>query len=99
MHIEKKFARGIAHLFFIWHNRIMDTAKEIIAKWPSVDTFADDLGISPMGAYAMQHRNRIDAKHWVTLVHAARNRRITGITYQALAEMADRRSKPSAVEA
>ena len=70
----------------------MNTVKELIAKWPSVEEFAEDLGISPMGAYAMSHRNRIDAKHWVRLVQSARERRITGITYQALAEMADRRS-------
>ncbi|MDH3740294.1 MAG: hypothetical protein OER56_01735 [Hyphomicrobiales bacterium] len=68
----------------------METFADVMAKWPTITDFAADLKIKPVTAYAMLYRNRISQEHWVRLVNAARKRRISGVTYKALAEMAAR---------
>ena len=70
----------------------MDSFKTIINLWPSVETFADDIGVSLKSAYKMRDRDSISPAHWLRVVHAARKRKISGITFKSLAEVADRRA-------
>ena len=50
--------------------------RNIIDRWESRGAFAADIGVSPMNAYQMYHRNIIPARYWRRLVEAAKQRRI-----------------------
>jgi len=66
----------------------MDTFADIIDRWPSLQDFADDIGVKYVTAQLMRHRNSIAPNHWKALVSGAEMRRIEGVTLEALAEIA-----------
>ena len=66
----------------------MNDFNSIIGLWPSVAEFAVDLGIENSHAHAMKARNAITPRYWPALVNAARRRKFSGVTYEALALIA-----------
>jgi hypothetical protein len=75
----------------------MNSHKEIMAKWPSLDEFAADLGIKFLTAKQMRYRDSIGSHHWRDLVAAAERRGFDGVTLEALAEIdRARRREPAA---
>lgn len=82
----------------------MDTFTSIIDRWPSLQDYADDIGVQYVTAQLMRHRNSIASKHWKAVVGGAEKRQIEGVTLEALAEIAalsvgDRKSKKASVAA
>lgn len=65
----------------------MRTVAEIIDAFGGTGGFAAALGISQSHARVMKCRNSIATRHWAALVDAASNRRIGGITFEALARL------------
>lgn len=73
----------------------MQTFSGIIDKWPSLQEFAEDIGVKYVTAQVMRHRNSIDSKHWKALVCGAEKRLFADVTLEALAEIAaDRATQP-----
>lgn len=82
----------------------MDTFSDIIDRWPSLQHYAEDIGVQYVTAQLMRHRNSIASKHWKAVVCGAEKRRIEGVTLEALAEIAaqgiaERKPKKSRVAA
>lgn len=66
----------------------MVTFADLVNQWPSIRTFADDIGVEYPTAKAMRHSGRlIPARYWLRMVRAARARDIKLVTYELLAEM------------
>lgn len=53
--------------------------------WPSLSSFAADLGIAYGTAKAMRRRGKIPAEYWTAMVAAAERRNIEGVSLEALA--------------
>ena len=68
------------------------TFRSVIDSWPSIQEFADDLGVKYVTAQLMRHRDSIAAKHWKPVVVAARKRRLSGITLDLLASITPRKA-------
>lgn len=66
----------------------MNTFAEVIDRWPSLQCFADDIGVRYVTAQLMRHRNSIAAKHWQAAVSGADARHIAGVTLDVLAKLA-----------
>lgn len=62
------------------------THTEIINLWPSLGSFAADLGVEYGTAKAMRRRGSIPASYWAVVVSKAALRGLQGVTLQALAE-------------
>lgn len=69
----------------IYTHWIMDHVA-VFNLWPSLGTFAADLGIAYGTAKAMRRRGKIPAEYWVAVVTAAQMRDIAGVTLEVLAE-------------
>jgi hypothetical protein len=79
----------------------MTTYTEIIDRWPSLHTFADDIGVRYGTAQVMRYRGSISAKYWQRVVAAAADRGIEGVTLDLLASIKAepaRRPKPGPVQ-
>ena len=63
------------------------TFRDLIGRWPSLSEFAADLGVSLPAAKQMRARSSIAPEHWTTMVDAAKQRRIRGITTTLLAKL------------
>jgi hypothetical protein len=61
------------------------TFRSIIDLWPSLQAFADDLGVKYVTAQLMRHRDSIASKHWRQTVISASHRNIPGVTLELLA--------------
>lgn len=61
----------------------MDHA-DIIALWPSIRSFAEDIGVPRNTAKQMNTRGRIAAHHWQGVVRAAMARGFSDVTIEAL---------------
>jgi hypothetical protein len=61
------------------------THEDLIDKWPSVADFARDLGVKYQTARFMKKRNSIHPRYWSKVLQAAKDRRIRGVTLEALA--------------
>ena len=76
----------------------MSSFRSIIDEWPSLQAFADDLGVKYVTAQLMRHRDSIASKHWRQTVISAGRRKIPGVTLELLASIepgsAVRRRKP-----
>ena len=66
----------------------MDDFPSIIAAWPSLKEFGDDLGVPKGNVKQWRRRRSIPAPYWQRLVDAAQARRIAGITLEKLAALA-----------
>lgn len=60
--------------------------KELIAKWPSIDAFANDLGVVKPTAACWKHRGSIPTDKWPRLVKAAESKGVP-LTYEKLLAM------------
>lgn len=78
----------------------MTSFRAIIDKWPSLQAFADDLGVKYVTAQLMRHRDSIASKHWNRAVTSAHKRKIHGVTLEVLAALQaakqERRARPKA---
>ena len=71
------------------------TFRILIAKWPSLADFAEDLKVPENTAKQMRTRDSIGIEHWKTLIFGARKRRIRGVTWALLAQLkAERATRP-----
>lgn len=61
------------------------THSDIINEWPSLSDFAEDLGVQYGTAKAMRRRNSIPPEYWMTVVNAARKRKIKAVKLESLA--------------
>jgi len=69
---------------------------DLIALWPSVREYADDVGLKLDAAKKIRARGRIPQQYWLPTVAAAERRGIEGVTLARLAEIsAHRESTPS----
>ncbi|MGI9338344.1 MAG: carph-isopro domain-containing protein [Gammaproteobacteria bacterium] len=71
--------------------------KQIVDLWPSVNALADDLGESPAAVYKWRTRNNIPVNHWLTLIEAGEKRGFS-INPRFLIGLVDRRTKISSNE-
>jgi hypothetical protein len=69
----------------------MDSYIAIIDQWPSIAAFGRDIGVKDVTARAMRARDSIPPEFWTRLVVAAERRRLAGVTYELLAQIAARR--------
>jgi len=63
----------------------MKTFRDVIDRWPSLQAFADDLGVAYVTAQVMRHRNSISSRRWQRVVECAVVRGIEGVSYEVLA--------------
>lgn len=69
----------------------------VIELWKTAESLGLDVGESGVNVRAWKYRDNIPASHWVTLVGAARRRRLHQVTYESLAHLAARaRSRQAA---
>jgi uncharacterized protein YjcR len=68
----------------------MNTFKDVIDQWPSVDDLATDLDEKPATVRKWKQRDSIPADRWALLLVAAKNRRIRGIDEVKLVKLARR---------
>lgn len=64
---------------------------DLIAQWPSLVVFHEDLGVPYPTAAAMKQRGSIGSEHWARVVEAASKRGIEGVTVEMLAKFAEKR--------
>jgi len=65
----------------------MTSFRSIIDLWPSLQAFADDLGVKYVTAQLMRHRDSIASKHWRQTVTSAHRRKIPGVSLEILASI------------
>lgn len=63
------------------------THAAIINLWPSLSSFADDIGVPYVTAKAMRRRGSIPAPYWMMAVSKASERGLDGVTLERLAEL------------
>lgn len=69
----------------------MNSFADAINRWPSLRTFAEDIGVDYVTAQVMKHRDSVSDKYWMRMVSCAEQRRIDGVTLEFLAALkADR---------
>ncbi len=77
------------------HRRMYKTHREILDLWPSVQSVADDLNqYGPHRVHtghisSFKSRSSLPPGYWPALIAGARARRISGVTFRALAEIAE----------
>lgn len=65
----------------------MDTFRDIIAAWPSLEAVAADAGTSVGAVKQWRNRNNIPGEYWLKLEMGARERRIPGVTMHSLGRL------------
>lgn len=65
----------------------MTSFRSIIDLWPSLQAFADDLGVKYVTAQLMRHRDSIASAHWRKAVRSAERRKIHGVSLEILASI------------
>jgi hypothetical protein len=66
---------------------LMTTYTEIIDRWPSLTTYAADIGVRYGTAQVMRYRGSIPARYWKRVVAAAARRGIEGVSLDLLASI------------
>ncbi len=69
----------------------MHTFREVIAAWPSLETLAEDAGVSANTAKQWRTRNKIPDERWAA-VAAGADRRGLPVTLEVLADLSARRT-------
>ena len=64
------------------------THSDLINLWPTVVSFAADIGVSYEAAKGMRRRGSVPSGYWRAMVRSAEARGIHGITYEVLANIA-----------
>ena len=62
--------------------------RAIIDFWPTYQSLATDLGVTPDAIKQMRKRNRIPAHHWLALIASAKRNRFPAISLEQLATLA-----------
>lgn len=79
-------ARRIARICFVVYWLSMKDHADIIRLWPSISSFADDIGVEYVTAQVMKHRKSIHSRHWDAVVDAAAKRGLVFVTHKALSK-------------
>lgn len=66
--------------------------RDVIALWPSIRAYADDIGVSRDAAKGMNWRDSIPGRYWAVTVERAVARGLSGVTLKVLADGAQGRS-------
>jgi hypothetical protein len=67
---------------------VMQSFSEIVTRWPSLQTLANDMGGVPVTTVqSWRDRDSIPNRRWPCLIKAAKARGIRGVTYEKLARM------------
>lgn len=66
----------------------MNSFSEIIALWPTVVAFADEVGVKYPTAASWEQRNTLPPDIWGRVVEAAERRGFKGVTFERLAAIA-----------
>jgi len=66
----------------------MNNFQELIDAWPNMRILAEDLNINHSTVLKWRQRNSIPADFWLTLIEAARRRRIRHINALVLTKIA-----------
>lgn len=64
------------------------THSDLILLWPTIVTFAQDIGAEYEAAKGMRRRGAIPPGYWRNMVLAAQRRGLELVTYERLAEIA-----------
>lgn len=56
---------------------LMETFSDVIDSWESIGLLAEDLGEKPWTVAKWKQRNNIPSDRWLSLINAARKRRIS----------------------
>lgn len=67
--------------------------REIIACWPSLQAYADDIGADYNTAKKHRQRNSIPGHYWGAIVSGAEQRQLRGISHELLAKTATARER------
>lgn len=62
----------------------MASVRDIIDQWPSAAELARDIGLSPKHGAMLRYRGSIPTRYWPAVVKKAKDRKIQGVTYEAL---------------
>ena len=65
------------------------STREILARWPSINELAADIGAPHTRVRKWIERDSVPPEHWNALVRAGKKRRL-GVSLQALADAAER---------
>lgn len=74
----------------------IQTAADVMSRWPTDADFARDIGIKPTHAQVMKFRRSIPSSYWARIVSAAAERGIDGVTLDVLAAVAAARQEARA---
>lgn len=80
-----------------WNPPAAETFRDVIALWPGVGEFADDIGTSYNTAKQMRRRNSIAPEHWPAVAAAAESRGYPEVTVEFLTRLRIARAEPAAV--
>lgn len=72
---------------------LMQTFTEIINEFGGPSAFAVILGTTQQNVSQMRQRNSIPSRFWPTVVEAAQEKNIQGITFETLAKLAASREQ------
>jgi hypothetical protein len=62
-----------------------NSISELIAKWPTIAEFANEVGCGYEAARKMVTRGRVGPRHWGSVVEASERRGIPGVSIEWLA--------------
>lgn len=65
----------------------MESFLDIIGCWPTLDDFAQEIGVKVSHARVMKHRNSISSQFWLPVAAAAQKRGFDDITVAKLADI------------
>lgn len=74
----------------------MKSHSEMIRLWPKPGAFGTDIGAKAQAVTNMIARDSIPPRYWITMVAAAQDRGIAGVSLATLAAAASRKPKPRA---
>jgi len=66
------------------------TFRSIIDRWPTIAAFATEVGEKYPTVAAWRQRDSIPPRYWSVVVKAARDRGMTDVTFETLAQAAAR---------
>lgn len=72
----------------------MNTFRDVINAWPTLDDFASDIRVEPNTAKQMRTRNSVAAAYWPDMISGAKRRKIVGVSLEKLAALAAARRAP-----
>lgn len=74
--------------YIMYYRLPMETFKDVIAAWPSLEAMAEDAGTTVGAIKQWRNRAAIPGDYWLALEVGAAKRSIPGVTTRTLAGMA-----------